>query len=122
MIGKLFLIKSMLNLYEINCEQNETYDFWDSDVLETWYLVLESFIFSFSVGERPLPSHQPATTQKFAKRRGADRRGGGLVLECEYVLTLYPYINGHNIVSEIREVIASMDGGDTVQLAAQDNQ
>ena len=66
MIGKLFLIKSMLNLYEINCEQNETYDFWDSGVLETWYLVLESFIFSFSVDERPLPSHQPATTQKFA--------------------------------------------------------
>ena len=47
-----------------------------------------SSYYSFAVGERPLPSVRPSTKQKFNKQGRMDRRGGGLVLECNYVLTL----------------------------------
>ena len=71
-------------------------------------------IYSFAVGERPLPSTRPATKQKFCKQRRIDKRGGGLVLECNYVLTLYPDVDRNVIVSRIQEIISAMDGDESV--------
>ena len=72
------------------------------------------FIFSFSVGERPKPSFQPATKQKYRRQERMDRRGGGLVLECNYVLTLLPGVDRSMIVKKIRDVISQMEGNETV--------
>ena len=68
-----------------------------------------------AVGERPLPSAQPPSKQKFLKmQRGLDRRGGGLVLECQYILGLCPGVSKQEIVEECRGRIAEMKGSETV--------
>ena len=72
-------------------------------------------IHCFAIGERPLPSKRPAMLQKFSKqKRRLDRRGGGLVLECNYHLTLYPGVDRLAIISQIRDLISAMDGNESV--------
>ena len=71
------------------------------------------FNFSFAVGERPLPSVQPGNKQKFSKQRRIDRRGGGLVLECNYILVPYPSVNQGNIVAKIQNILSQMDGNES---------
>ena len=53
--------------------------------------------------------------QKFSKqKRRLDRRGGGLVLECNYVLTLHPGVDRNVIISQIQDLISAMDGNESV--------
>ena len=75
--------------------------------------VLNSFHFSYSVGERPLPSRQPPTKQKFSLEENT--RGGGLVLDCKYILEVSPDADIGNIVKVVKEFdgasISSIDDG-----------
>ena len=69
-------------------------------------------LFSFSVGERPLPSNSTATKQKFSQHQNI--RGGGLVLECVYILELSDSVPRVNVVEEVRAVVSIMEGNETV--------
>ena len=72
---------------------------------------MHTCLFSFSVGERPLPSVIPPTKQKFS--RNQNRRGGGLVLECDYILEVVDSRRLH-VLDEVRAVLNTMEGNETV--------
>ena len=76
--------------------------------------IISCFFFSYSVGERPLPSIQPSTHQKYKRRGNLDRRGGGLVLECQYILIPGVGINREEVVAEIRELFEELEVSKTV--------
>ena len=61
-----------------------------------------------SIGERPLPSRRPPTKQKFSHTEY--RGGGGLVLECEYVLELAHCETTSEIVEMVRKVLLEIEG------------
>ena len=69
-------------------------------------------LFSFSVGERPLPSVAPATKQKFSRQQ--NRRGGGLVLECDYILHVKNDARRMDVLEEVRAVVNMTEGNETV--------
>lgn len=71
-------------------------------------------IYCFAVGERPQRSIRPATFQKYRRRPNRlDQRGGGMVLECQYILEIGTG-NRVGIVNEIRNTITEMEGDETV--------
>ena len=70
------------------------------------------FFFSHSIGERPLPSTSPATKQKFSRQQS--RRGGGLVLECEYDLEVVDGAVSSGVIDEIKAVVEHLEGMETV--------
>ena len=59
-----------------------------------------------------MPSVHPPTKQKFS--REANRRGGGLVLECQYVLVPGPGVVRSEIVSTIQQTIDEVEANETV--------
>ena len=61
-----------------------------------------------------MPSVQLKSKQKFS--RPANRRGGGLVLECQYVMELMPGVDNSRILREVEQVLKSMEGDETVSL------
>ena len=73
-------------------------------------------MFSYSVGERPLPSVAPPTKQKFSKVQ--NRRGGGLVLECQYFLQVAPDVDSEMVMREVKDVLAKMQGNETITVSA----
>jgi hypothetical protein len=56
----------------------------------------------------------PNTREKFVKKDDMDRRGGGLVLECIYVLLVRPVLRD-DVISQIKETLSKMDGCETIQ-------
>ena len=70
------------------------------------------FFFSFPVGERPLPSISPAPNQKFSRHQ--NRRGGGLVLECVYILYVADGAPRIHVIEEVRALVSAMEGNETV--------
>ena len=71
-------------------------------------------IHSFSVGERPVRSDKPATMQKYCRRNQLDRRGGGMILECQYVLVLGTSVDRSSVLAEIQSLLNEMEGNETV--------
>ena len=69
----------------------------------------------FSTGERPRPSIQPHTQQKYREQRRMDRRGGGLVLDCHYILKLHATADRASVVGKVRDLIAQNEGDETVK-------
>ena len=76
--------------------------------------IISCFLSSYSVGERPLPSIQPSTHQKYQRRGNLDWLRGGLVLECKYILIPAVDVNREEVVAEIRELLEELEGSETV--------
>ena len=60
------------------------------------------------------PSVAPATKQKFSRRR--NQRGGGLVLECHYIIELKAGIDSNGPLMEIQNVLNGLEGNETVSV------
>ena len=73
----------------------------------------------FSVGERPRPSIQPPTKQKFSLH--LNRRGGGLVLDCEYVLVLAHSARTSKVLQLINLVKVKVEGLEIVEIIDEDD-
>lgn len=58
-----------------------------------------------------MPSAQPPTKQTYSR---GNRRGGGLVLECQYILVPESGVAREQIVSEIQHVLDAIEGNETV--------
>ena len=59
-------------------------------------------------------STQPAAKQKYSRRENVDKRGGGMVLECQYVLLLGSGVIRNSVITEIQLLINQMEGNETV--------
>ena len=70
----------------------------------------------FSTGLKPRPSRRPPTQQTFRRNRsgGSDRQGGGLILDCKYVLTIINTADRAMIVKRLRDLIEENDLDATV--------
>ena len=65
----------------------------------------------FSSGIKPCPSRIPVTDQKFSKgcNGGMDTRGGGLVLDCKYEITVAGQ-QSSCVIEEIKTFLSSNEG------------
>ena len=97
---------------EFNHNEKDQYTNLDLEYFDAQKFFISTLLFSYSVGERPLPSVSPATKQKFSREQ--NRRGGGLVLECQYVLEIAVGISSGSVVDKVKEVVARMEGNETV--------
>ena len=61
-----------------------------------------------------MPSVAPASKQKYSRQ--LNRRGGGLVLECQYILEVRPGANCDMVVQEVRNVVDNLEGNEMVTL------
>ena len=69
------------------------------------------------VGVKPRPSIAPPSKTKFRKSPyagGKDRRGGGLVLDCEYIIQLKSPSYRSAVKSEVRQFLEEHDGDETI--------
>ena len=69
------------------------------------------------VGTKPRPSTTPHTKAKFRKSpyaKGKDSRGGGLVLDCTYIIILKVPSDRLAVASEIRRFLEEVDGDEQV--------
>ena len=67
-------------------------------------------VFCISTGTKPRASLSPPTRQSFKKMAsGRDRRGGGVVLDCKYVLRIRESTRDE-VVQEIQEFLSNHDG------------
>lgn len=60
-----------------------------------------------------MPSVKPSTLQKYCRRGNIDKRGGGLVLECQYILELETGIDRQIVLSEIQSLLNKIEGNET---------
>ena len=66
---------------------------------------------------KPRPSRTPHTKAKFRKspyQNGRDNRGGGLVLDCSYVVSLRVPTDRMAVISEIRQFLDDVGGDEQV--------
>jgi hypothetical protein len=56
----------------------------------------------------------PPTTHKFAKN--LKQRGGGLVLECQYFLSVSSGVSSERVLQEVKDFVAKMKGNETVSV------
>ena len=73
--------------------------------------------FSFPVGLKPRPSTTPPTKSKYRKSPyagGRDRRGGGLVLDCHYIIEVKCPSYRSAVVSELRSFLDALGGDEHI--------
>ena len=70
---------------------------------------------AYSTAPKPRASSLVKTTQSFRKSSGGrDQRGGGVVLDCRYVLMVKEE-NVHRVVEEIRDFRSEHDGDEVLR-------
>lgn len=69
----------------------------------------------YSTGHKPRSSRIVESSQRFLKsaQGGRDRRGGGVVLDCKYILTV-DSSNRSAVIEEIRDFLKDHDGQEVV--------
>ena len=75
----------------------------------------------YSTASKPRRSESPPAHQKFAKRfSGKDRPGGGVVLDCKYVLAVKASWR-KDVIDEIRDFLSSHNGNEALQLTVEES-
>jgi len=75
------------------------------------------FFKCFSIGSKPRPSIAPLTKTKFKRSPyagGKDRRGGGLVLDCQYIIMLKSPTYRSAVESKVRHFLDEHDGEEKI--------